>query len=80
MNRIYKLKFNTREEAINELINKGIIIEDLDKFGLPIHSIIIVKEDEKFFCIDIMSEKEYDFSNNEVFPNEILHSFSGWDN
>ena len=72
---IYKLKFESQELAVSDLIEKGILTKDLN-FSLPVHAVVDLT-DGKF---DLMIEDvEYDFSTNLIEPQTPDHTFAGYD-
>ena len=87
---IIKLKYESREAGILDLIEKEIILSDL-LWDFPTHAVVEVpnKEDEAGYRVDVMIEppiiqeepityKEY-FFENEKTPSTPDHSFSGWE-
>jgi hypothetical protein len=84
--KVYKLKYDSQESGIADLIAKGIINEDLEYQTGTIAVVyigLIVKsyQDEApiyrdGYHIDIMIEEEMEFEN-EVFPVTPNHLFAG---
>ena len=92
---IYKLKYESQELAVSDLIEKGILTEDL-KFSLPVHAVVPLVDGEFDLMIeDIVLEnatfdedgneltpivyKVFDFGINEIHPVTADHNFSGWE-
>jgi len=92
---IYKLKYESQELAVSDLIEKGILTEDL-KFSLPVHAVVPLVDGE----FDLMISntileyatfdedgneltpivyKVWDFGTNEIHPVTADHNFSGWE-
>lgn len=103
-NFIYKLKYNNREEAIADFLEKGVYVQQTNEQGelmnvnsedtiAVVTDIQIVLEEATFdeegniltdmileegFHADIMSKKEIDFGDKQIFPNNAKHTFAGY--
>ena len=101
---IYKLKYETKEEAIADFLAKGVYVQqtnDLEEL-INVNSentiavvtdIQIVLEEATFneegdivtdivaeegFHADVMSKKEIDFGDKQIFPKNAKHTFAGY--
>ena len=79
---IYKLTYLDKATAIADLESKGILKDGI--YGEGVHAVVeigVIALDENTnaegYHYDIMSDKEYDFGINLVFPNNPKHQFAG---
>ena len=79
---IYKLTYLEKATAIADLETKGILKDGI--YGEGVHAVVeigVIALDENTnaegYHYDIMSDKEYDFGINLVFPNNPKHQFAG---
>jgi len=68
--RIYKLKYNTTEEGIADLLDKGVVGVS---WTPPTNAVVDLGDG----CFDIMSEIEDLVFESEIFPETPNHEFSG---
>lgn len=84
---IYKLNYSDKETAVADLIAKGVYIETEDGLAYAngtqavVYIRQILKADETYYdgvFYDVMTTDVIDFTPNEVFPVECVHSFAGY--
>lgn len=84
---IAKLKYTDKETAIADLIAKGVYTETEDglAYANGTQAVVfigqILKADETYYdgvFYDVMSTEAIDFTPNEVFPVDCVHSFAGY--
>jgi len=77
---IYKLKYNDKETALADFINKDLIdAENNYKEGIQaIVEIGLIGEVEGYHY-DIMSIQDIDFGSNEIIVNNPKHNFAGYE-
>jgi hypothetical protein len=81
---IYKLNYTDTETAIVDLINKGIYNDELSYINgtqAVVYIGKILKADETYYdgvFYDVMTTDIIDFTPNEVFPIDCVHSFLGY--
>jgi hypothetical protein len=75
--KVYKLKYSSQEEGVSDLIERGIINEELE-FQEGTIAVVYVgyNEEGSSYGIDIMLQEEMEF-DNEVFPETPSHMFAG---
>ena len=83
MERIYKLKYESKEVGITDLIEKGILTND-SCFSLPVHAVVDLTDGKFDLMIeDIVLEdeslKKWDFGTNLIEPQTPDHTFAGYD-
>ena len=89
--RIVKLKYTDKVEAIEDLIAKGIYVQNEEElvFGQGVHAVVevglivdtIIDEVPTYYDgyhYDLMIEDSEIVFENEVVVNNPKHSFSGW--
>jgi hypothetical protein len=89
---IYKLSYTDKDQAVADLVAKGIYIETEDglTYGDGVAAIVEiglilleVVEDEPVYAdgyhYDVMSTETYDFGSNLVDPKNPKHAFAGHD-
>jgi hypothetical protein len=89
---IYKLTYTDKDQAVADLVAKGIYIETEDglTYGDGVAAIVEigkilleVVEDEPIYAdgyhYDVMSSETYDFGSNLVEPKNPKHAFAGHD-
>jgi hypothetical protein len=81
---IYKLNYLDTENAIVDLIAKGVYNEELE-YTNGTQAVVyigkILKADETYYdgvFYDVMTTDIIDFTPNEVFPIDCVHSFAGY--
>jgi hypothetical protein len=81
---VYKLNYKNRETAIRDLLAKGIYIEktiEEEKHFVPgkdIDAVVDLQElitDTSGVNFDVLTNKEIDFGNNQIFPKTPMHEF-----
>ena len=79
---IYKLSYLDKATALADLERKGILKEGI--YGEGVHAVVeigVIALDENTnaegYHYDVMSDKDYDFGTNLVFPNNPKHQFAG---
>ena len=79
---IYKLTYLDKATALADLERKGILTEN--GYGKGVHAVVeigVIALDENTnaegYHYDVMSDKDYDFGTNLVFPNNPKHQFAG---
>ena len=79
---IYKLTYLDKATAIADLESKGILKDGI--YGEGVHAVVeigVIALDENTnaegYHYDVMSDKEYDFGTNLVFPKNPKHQFAG---
>ena len=79
---IYKLTYLEKATAIADLETKGILKDGI--YGEGVHAVVeigVIALDENTnaegYHYDVMSDKEYDFGTNLVFPKNPKHQFAG---
>ena len=88
---IYKLTYQNKEHAIEDLEIKGILIltEEGQIYGNGVQAVVeiglivldVVDEQPIYadgYHYDVMSLETYDFSANLVEPNNPMHQFAGY--
>ena len=82
---IYKLTYLDKATALADLERKGILTEN--GYGKGVHAVVeigVIALDENTnaegYHYDVMSDKDYDFGTNLVFPNNPKHQFAGNEN
>lgn len=81
---IYKLNYTDTETAIADLIAKGVYNDKLE-YTNGTQAVVfigqILKADETYYdgvFYDVMTTDVIDFTPNEVFPVDCVHSFAGY--
>jgi hypothetical protein len=83
---IYKLTYLDKDTALADLLAKGIYINTKEglSYGKGVHAVVeigVIALDENTnaegYHYDVMSDKDYDFGTNLVFPNNPKHQFAG---
>ena len=81
---IYKLNYTDTDTAIADLIAKGVYNKEL-VYANGTQAVVyigqIVKADETYYdgvFYDVMTTDVIDFTPNEVFPVDCVHSFAGY--
>ena len=79
---IYKLTYLDKATALADLETKGILKDGI--YGEGVHAVVeigVIAIDENTnaegYHYDVMSDKDYDFGTNLVFPNNPKHQFAG---
>ena len=88
---IYKLSYTDKDQAVADLVAKGILIETEDgqAYGDGVQAVVeiglIVLEivdDQPIYAdgyhYDVMSTETYDFGANLVVPTNPKHAFAGY--
>ena len=86
---IYKLKYESQEIGISDLLAKGILLPGLD-FCLPVHAVVDLGGGKFDLMIDDIIEVEategtpsvykvWDFGANEIHPETPDHTFAGYE-
>jgi len=91
MENIYKLSYTDKDQAVADLVAKGILIETEDgqAYGNGVQAVVEiglivldVVEDEPIYAdgyhYDVMSTETYDFGANLVVPKNPKHAFAGY--
>ena len=77
---IYKLKYNDKESAIADFIDKDLIdSENNYKEGIQAIVEIGLIEGADGYHYDIMSIQDIDFGSNEIIVNNPKHNFAGYE-
>ncbi len=83
---IHKLNYLDTETAIADLIAKGVYNDELE-YTNGTQAVVfigqILKSDETYYdgvFYDVMTTDIIDFTPNEVFPVNCVHSFAGFNN
>jgi hypothetical protein len=83
---IHKLNYLDTETAIADLIAKGVYNKELE-YTNGTQAVVfigqILKADETYYdgvFYDVMTTDIIDFTPNEVFPVDCVHSFAGFNN
>jgi hypothetical protein len=81
---IAKLQYKDTETAIADLIAKGVYNDELS-YTNGTQAVVyigkILKADETYYdgvFYDVMTTEVIDFTPNEVFPIDCVHSFAGY--
>lgn len=103
-NFIYKLKYETKEQANADFLEKGVYVQQTNEQGELINvnsentiavvtDIEIVLQEATFneqgevitemvieegFHVDVMSKKEINFGDKQIFPKNAKHTFAGY--
>ena len=103
-NFIYKLKYETKEEANADFLEKGVYVQQTNEQGELINvnsentiavvtDIEIVLQEatyneqgdvvsdmvlEEGYHVDLMSNKEINFGDKQIFPKNAKHKFAGY--
>ena len=79
---IYKLTYLDKATALSDLETKKILKDGI--YGEGVHAVVeigVIALDENTnaegYHYDVMSDKDYDFGTNLVFPNNPKHQFAG---
>jgi hypothetical protein len=88
---IFKLTYTDKDQAVADLVTKGILIltEDGQAYGNGVQAVVEiglilldVVEDEPIYAdgyhYDVMSTETYDFGANLVVPKNPKHAFAGY--
>jgi hypothetical protein len=77
---IYKLKYNDKETALADFIDKDLIdAENNYKDGIQAIVDIGLIEEVEGYHYDIMSIQDIDFGSNEIVVNNPKHNFAGYE-
>lgn len=87
---IYKLSYTDKDQAVADLVAKGILIETEDgqAYGYGVHAVVeiglivleIVDEEPIYadgYHYDVMAEQVIDFGTNLIEPRNPKHAFAG---
>ena len=75
--RIFKLKYESKEQAAIDLLEKGITYNIEMDFGQPTQALVDLEDGRYDLMIDD-TMLEVDFGVYEVFPANPIHTFEGW--
>jgi hypothetical protein len=88
---IYKLSYTDKDQAVADLVSKGILIltEDGQAYGNGVQAVVeiglivldVVDEQPVYadgYHYDVMSTETYDFGANLVVPKNPKHAFAGY--
>ena len=88
---IYKLSYTDKDQAVADLVAKGILIETEDgqAYGQGVQAVVeiglivldVVDEQPVYadgYHYDVMSIELYDFGANLVVPKNPKHAFAGY--
>ena len=91
MENIYKLSYTDKDQAVADLVAKGILIETEDgqAYGNGVQAVVeiglivleIVDEEPIYadgYHYDVMSTETYDFGANLVVPANPKHAFASY--
>lgn len=73
---VYKVKYDTKQQAIEDFLAKGII--DEDQHYINGTQAVVYFEEETIFHVDVMTDRVYEF-DREFYPDEPGHIFAGWE-
>jgi len=75
----YKLKYTTKEQALEDLVLKQVYVIEEETYILNEGSLCVVEigeiESIEGYHYDVLSAVEINFGDKEIFPNSPNHKF-----
>jgi hypothetical protein len=75
----YKLKYATKEQALEDLLSKQVLTIEEGKYSLGQNINCVVElagiEGVEGYHYDVLSAVEINFGDKEIFPNNPKHKF-----